>query len=106
MRCDRNLGFLLLACTARAASVWSADTPIDHPHSANSEVAPLLAEMARLLMPMMSRSSPNGTADGQYRGAYSTVPHMTFVPISDSLDFILVDQPTQFESALDAFLAN
>jgi pimeloyl-ACP methyl ester carboxylesterase len=49
--------------------------------------------------------SPKGAADGQYRGAYSAVPHMTFVPITDSLHFIMFDQPEQFQSALDAFLA-
>lgn len=50
--------------------------------------------------------SPKGAAEGRYRGAYSTVPHMTFVPVTDSLHFIMLDQPTQFESALNAFLAN
>jgi pimeloyl-[acyl-carrier protein] methyl ester esterase len=50
--------------------------------------------------------SPKGAADGQYRGAYSAVPHMTFVPIADSLHFIMFDQPKQFAAALDAFLAN
>jgi pimeloyl-[acyl-carrier protein] methyl ester esterase len=50
--------------------------------------------------------SPKGAADGQYRGAYSAVPHMTFVPVTDSLHFIMLDQPKQFESALNAFLAH
>jgi pimeloyl-[acyl-carrier protein] methyl ester esterase len=50
--------------------------------------------------------SPKGAADAQYRGAYSAVPHMTFVPITDSLHFIMLDQPKQFESALNAFLSN
>jgi len=50
--------------------------------------------------------SPKGAADGQYRGAYSAVPHMTFVPVTDSLHFIMLDQPKQFESALNAFLMN
>jgi pimeloyl-[acyl-carrier protein] methyl ester esterase len=50
--------------------------------------------------------SPKGAADGQYRAAYSAVPHMTFVPITDSLHFIMLDQPKQFESALQTFLAN
>lgn len=50
--------------------------------------------------------SPKGAADGQYRGAYSAVPHMTFIPVTDSLHFVMLDQPKQFESALNAFLAN
>jgi pimeloyl-[acyl-carrier protein] methyl ester esterase len=49
--------------------------------------------------------APKGAVDGQYRGAYAAVPHMTFIPITDSLHFIMLDQPKQFESALNAFLS-
>lgn len=49
--------------------------------------------------------APKGATDGQYRGAYSAVPKMSFVLVTDSLHFIMLDQPKQFDAALDAFLA-
>jgi pimeloyl-ACP methyl ester carboxylesterase len=50
--------------------------------------------------------APRGAVDAQYRGAYKDVNHMTFVPITDSLHFIMLDQPNQFNLALDVFLSN
>lgn len=50
--------------------------------------------------------SPKGAADGQYRGAYSAVSHMKFLPVTDSLHFVMLDQPKQFQSALDTFLGD
>jgi pimeloyl-ACP methyl ester carboxylesterase len=47
---------------------------------------------------------PPGATDGQYRGAYAAVPHMAFVLATKSLHFIMLDQPAQFDAALDAFL--
>jgi pimeloyl-[acyl-carrier protein] methyl ester esterase len=49
--------------------------------------------------------APQGATDATYRGAYSEVQGMKFVLVSDSLHFIMLDQPRQFDVALDAFLA-
>jgi pimeloyl-ACP methyl ester carboxylesterase len=49
---------------------------------------------------------PAGASDAIYRAAYASVPHMTFVPVSNSLHFVMFDQPAQFNAALDAFLAS
>lgn len=49
--------------------------------------------------------APKGATDGLYRGAYSPVPNMSFVLTTNSLHFIMLDQPQQFDAALDAFLA-
>lgn len=48
---------------------------------------------------------PPGATDRMYRAVYAAAPRMTFVPIHDSLHFIMLDQPQQFAAALDGFLA-
>ena len=42
--------------------------------------------------------------DALYRGAYSTMPNVTFQRIDDSRHFIQFDQPAAFNSAVQAFL--
>ena len=50
--------------------------------------------------------SPPGATAPMYRGAYAALPGVKLVPITNSLHFIMLDQPAQFNAALDAFLAN
>ena len=48
---------------------------------------------------------PQGGADKIYRGAYVAAKSVTFAPVSNSVHFVMFDQPAQFNAALDAFLA-
>ena len=43
-------------------------------------------------------------ADGLYREAYKPLPNAKLVPVEDSEHFIMLDQPQQFEAAVEAFL--
>jgi len=47
---------------------------------------------------------PPGAADGMYGQAYSAMPHKTLTRVDNSLHFIMLDQPTAFDTALDVFL--
>ena len=49
---------------------------------------------------------PAGDAHQLYHGIYAAVPHMRFVEVSRSLHFLMLDQPAQFNAALDTFLAH
>ena len=49
--------------------------------------------------------SPPGATAPMYTGAYATLPGVKLVPITNSVHFIMLDQPAQFNAALDAFLA-
>lgn len=49
--------------------------------------------------------APPGATDGMYRGAYAADTHMAYVRIDKSLHFVMLDQPQQFQTAVDAFLA-
>lgn len=44
-------------------------------------------------------------ADAFYHAEYAKAPRVTFVNIDDSAHFIMLDQPAEFQAALDAFLA-
>ncbi|MDR3528677.1 MAG: alpha/beta hydrolase [Rhizomicrobium sp.] len=60
-----------------------------------------------LIYPDYARlGTPSGTSDKIYRDAYAAVPHITFVRADNSLHFIMFDQPSQFDGALEAFLAD
>jgi ketosteroid isomerase-like protein len=72
----RYLGLLLFACPAGVSLVWSADTPIDHAHSASSEVAPLLAEM------------------GVAANAHDVERHVGFYAHDSAVIFIFNGEPT------------
>ena len=39
-----------------------------------------------------------------YGAAYAAVPGIKLVPITRSLHFIMLDQPAQFDAAVDGFL--
>jgi pimeloyl-ACP methyl ester carboxylesterase len=49
---------------------------------------------------------PAGATAAMYSAAYASAPGIKLVQITNSLHFIMLDQPQQFETALDAFLAN
>ncbi len=48
---------------------------------------------------------PPGANLARYRQDYAAVKNMTFVPVTGSLHFLMLDQPAQFDAALDMFLA-
>ncbi|HUO92136.1 MAG TPA: alpha/beta hydrolase [Rhizomicrobium sp.] len=48
---------------------------------------------------------PKGTADKMYHATYASLKPITFVPATNSVHFVMLDQPAQFNAALDAFLA-
>jgi pimeloyl-[acyl-carrier protein] methyl ester esterase len=50
--------------------------------------------------------SPPGATAKMYDAAYAPLPGVKMVPITNSVHFIMLDQPAQFDAALDAFLAN
>ena len=43
-------------------------------------------------------------ADALYREAYKSLPNAKLVPVSNSEHFIMLDQPAQFDEAVEAFL--
>ncbi len=48
---------------------------------------------------------PKGASDAMYHGMYAAVKTMTYASANNSLHFVMLDQPAQFNAALDAFLA-
>lgn len=54
----------------------------------------------------VSMGSPKGGSDAMYHGMYAADAHVTYVPVTDSVHFVMFDQPAQMNAALDAFLAN
>lgn len=52
----------------------------------------------------VSGGAPPGAMDAFYQGAFAPLPHKTLVRIDNALHFIMLDQPAQFDAALDAFL--
>lgn len=52
-----------------------------------------------------SANLPKEKADAFYKAEYAKAPNVTFVPVGDSAHFVMLDQPTAFQAALDAFLA-
>jgi len=48
---------------------------------------------------------PKGATDGTYHAAWAGAKAVIFVPVAASLHFVMLDQPAQFNAALDAFLA-
>jgi pimeloyl-ACP methyl ester carboxylesterase len=52
-----------------------------------------------------ARGTPKGATDRMYRSAYAPIKGMTFVLADNSLHFVMLDQPVEFNAALDAFLA-
>ncbi len=48
--------------------------------------------------------APKGVADAMYQAIFAAVPHRTLIGIDNSMHFIMLDQPVQFDAALDAFL--
>jgi pimeloyl-ACP methyl ester carboxylesterase len=50
--------------------------------------------------------APAGSTAPMYTGAYAALPGVKLVPVTNSVHFIMLDQPAQFNAALDAFLAN
>ena len=53
----------------------------------------------------VSIGRPKGGADTVYHAAYAPAKTFTFVRADNSVHFIMLDQPAQFNAALDAFLA-
>lgn len=48
---------------------------------------------------------PKGASDAMYHATYAAMKTMTYAPVNGSLHFVMLDQPAQFNAALDAFLA-
>jgi pimeloyl-[acyl-carrier protein] methyl ester esterase len=48
---------------------------------------------------------PEATWDGLYKGQFAPLKTATLVRVDDSRHFVMFDQPTKFDGALDAFLA-
>lgn len=51
-----------------------------------------------------SDAMPKDKADAFYRAQYADAPNVTFVPVSNSGHFVMLDQPQAFASAVDAFV--
>ncbi len=69
----------------------------------------LRSAMASIALPItlvypFSTAMPRERADGFYRAAYASAPHVTFVPVADSGHFVMLDQPAAFAAAVDGFL--
>ena len=69
--------------------------------------ADIRPDLGKLTVPvtLLYPQGDAGRADALYRGAYAGVGAMTYVPVSDSAHFIMLDQPAVFAAALAAFLA-
>ena len=47
---------------------------------------------------------PKDLADRLYRGQFVAVPKVSFVGVGPSAHFVMLDQPAQFQRAVDTFL--
>lgn len=74
------------------------------------DMRPGLAEIATPLTLVIPDYAPLGVPAGanlaNYKRDYAAVKTMTFVPVKNSLHFVMFDQPAQMNAALDVFLAN
>ncbi|CAN5428543.1 alpha/beta hydrolase [soil metagenome] len=52
-----------------------------------------------------SAGLPRERADAVFQGSFKPAPNVTFVPVGDSMHFIMLDQPAAFQAAMTAFLA-
>jgi pimeloyl-ACP methyl ester carboxylesterase len=50
--------------------------------------------------------APPGAVDAMYQAIFAPMPHKTLIRIDNARHFIMLDQPAQFDAALDAFLKN
>jgi pimeloyl-ACP methyl ester carboxylesterase len=71
--------------------------------------ADLRPEMATIATPITvvypwSAALPRERADAFYRGEYAKAPHVSYVDVGDAAHFVMLDQPTAFAAALEAFL--
>lgn len=69
-------------------------------------LASIKTPVTMLFPDYMPLGSPPGATAPMYQGAYAALPGVKLVPITNSVHFIMLDQPAQFNAALDAFLAN
>jgi pimeloyl-[acyl-carrier protein] methyl ester esterase len=63
--------------------------------------------LAKILIPLtllFPDYAAAGSTDGMYRGAYAAETSIKFVAVTNSLHFIMLDQPKQFDAAVDEFL--
>lgn len=74
------------------------------------DLRPGLASIAVPVTVLYPDNAPNGAPKGRddamYQAAFAPVPNRTTVGIDNSMHFIMLDQPAQFDAALDAFLKN
>jgi pimeloyl-[acyl-carrier protein] methyl ester esterase len=67
----------------------------------------LRADFPKIAVPVTLLYPDNGVPaqmDLFYRAAYASMPNKTLIRIDRSRHFIMLDQPAQFDAALDAFL--
>lgn len=67
-------------------------------------LAAIPVPMTLLVPDYVALGRPPGANEAMYRSDYAAVPHMTFVPVTNSLHFVMFDQPAQFNAAIDSFL--
>ena len=70
-----------------------------------TDLRPAMAGIATpITLVYPSDGTPEDRAGATYRAAYKDAPHVTFVPVTDSAHFVMLDQPVAFAAAVDAFL--
>ncbi len=71
-----------------------------------TDLRPAMATIATpiTLVYPSSAAMPRERADAFYHAAFATAPHVTFVPVTDSGHFVMLDQPDAFARAVDGFL--
>lgn len=113
---DQMIAHMVTAPADRAmVAAWGAASD---PGTVNRAIAddmtldlrPGLASIAVPVTLLYPDNAPNGRpkdeADVSRQTAFATVPHKTLIRIDNSMHFIMLDQPAQFDAALDAFLKN
>jgi pimeloyl-ACP methyl ester carboxylesterase len=68
-------------------------------------LAQISAPITLLFPDYVPLGAPPGANAKMYGAAYAAVPGIKLVPITNSLHFIMLDQPAQFDAAVDGFLA-
>ena len=58
-----------------------------------------------VVYPWSEARMPKTRADAFYRTQYAKAPHVTYTAVGDSGHFVMLDQPSAFAAALNAFLA-
>jgi pimeloyl-ACP methyl ester carboxylesterase len=105
----RSMALTPEAQTKVAAWMDRADSQVSGQAMYEDLTTDLRPDMAKIATPItlvfpFSEAMPKDRAEPFYRAEYAKAPNVTFVPVADSGHFVMLDQPTAFADAVEAFV--